>query len=752
MAAHRPGGTPSPATPDPSGLVCPPITDAELIAAVRGGDRAAFAELYTRHAPAATAVARRLVSRPADAEDIVAETFARVFRLLGQGKGPDSFFRAYVFTAVRHLAVSFGQASNRVDLSDDETVFDDALGAGQNDPGEWIGDRQIVREAFASLPERWRTALWYAEVEGLATSQMAPILGLTSNGVAALLYRAREGLRQAYLGQHLARPSVEACRTVAGRLGAYARGALGERERGRVAGHLATCGRCRTVAAEISDINKGLRGVIAPLVLGGGAGLADLLNAIGGLPPIPSTGPALALSGGGPAPPASAPEVAAPDVGVGAPSVPAQSLQVCGPEVAGADLAGGARPGPGTAGARAAKGGASGGVAIAGVAVAAIVAGVAVLGQRAPDPPPAHTPAAAQSEASTLGPETVPPDATDGADTMALVFTRDGPLGIELVGAPLPSCQGEDAPAKCAASSAAALALPDRAEVLYATLAWAASDPSEPLGEATLVAPDGKRHAVAPAKRDVLLAGLQATAEVTEAVATGGGGIWTVTGATVGSGKTAFAGWSLTVVYAAPDLPKRRASVYQGALRVEAGTGKELEVEAPAGTASHVGFVAWGADAARSGSDIWMSSGTGRGAVSQELIANPFRGRAAGYAGERLPGTDVVAVNHGVVFPRADGAANTVALRLRAWGDSDQSDPFTLGAVSLVADLLPESAPALPPTAGPGPGRATASRSRPVAFDGLDIADQLPGAGLEAVVRCHFGGDAGHCVIVGECL
>ena len=83
--------------------------------------------------------------------------------------------------------------------------------------------RLIVR-AFSRLPERWRTVLWRLEVEGRAPAEVAPMFGLSANGVSALAMRAREGLRQAYLQEHIGTNIPAACRTYAEELGAGARG------------------------------------------------------------------------------------------------------------------------------------------------------------------------------------------------------------------------------------------------------------------------------------------------------------------------------------------------------------------------------------------------------------------------------------------------------------------------------------------------------------------------------------------------
>ena len=103
---------------------------------------------------------------------------------------------------------------------------------------------------------------------GAEPAEIAPILGLTANGVAALSYRAREGLRQAYLQQHLQDPLDDGCRAVAGKLGSYVRNGLGTRETAQVEAHLEDCGTCRGLVLELGDVNHGMRAVIAPLVLG----------------------------------------------------------------------------------------------------------------------------------------------------------------------------------------------------------------------------------------------------------------------------------------------------------------------------------------------------------------------------------------------------------------------------------------------------------------------------------------------------
>nr|WP_042195619.1 sigma-70 family RNA polymerase sigma factor [Kibdelosporangium sp. MJ126-NF4]CEL22120.1 sigma-70 region 2 domain protein [Kibdelosporangium sp. MJ126-NF4]CTQ92901.1 sigma-70 region 2 domain protein [Kibdelosporangium sp. MJ126-NF4] len=247
-------------------------SDAELIESVRKGTVAAYGSLYERHVGAAYNLARQLTRNQAEADDLVSEAFAKVLDTLRAGRGPDSAFRAYLLTALRHTAYDKTRRDKRVELSDDVTTVSGADTAVPFSDTAVAGlERTLAARAFSRLPERWQAVLWHTEVEGQTPAEVAPILGLTPNGVSALAYRAREGLRQAYLQVHLAESTSERCRATAERLGAWTRGGLSKRETAQVESHLDECDRCRALAAELADVNSGMRVFIAPLVLGVGA-------------------------------------------------------------------------------------------------------------------------------------------------------------------------------------------------------------------------------------------------------------------------------------------------------------------------------------------------------------------------------------------------------------------------------------------------------------------------------------------------
>jgi RNA polymerase sigma factor (sigma-70 family) len=239
--------------------------DAELISAVRGGDSDAYGELFARHVDAARRLARQLAG-PADADDLVSDAFTKVLTVLQRGGGPDLAFRAYLLTAVRRLHVDRIRAGSRLRPVDDLTPFDPGL-PFQDTAVEGF-DNAAAARAFASLPERWQMVLWHTEVEQQKPADIAPLLGMSANSVSALAYRAREGLRQAFLSQHASDPDDVDCAWTRDHLGAYVRGGLSRRDAARVDDHLAACRACAAVYLELTEVNSGLAALLAPLLLG----------------------------------------------------------------------------------------------------------------------------------------------------------------------------------------------------------------------------------------------------------------------------------------------------------------------------------------------------------------------------------------------------------------------------------------------------------------------------------------------------
>lgn len=245
-------------------------SDAELLARVRAGEPDAYGELWLRHEPAASSLARYLTRSGHEADDVVADAFARVLRAIKGGAGPTESFRPYLLTAVRRTVWRHSEEANqhRLAASEDEAELIDLRMAVEPEDRT---DEGIVLRAFQELPERWQLVLWHTEIEGQPPAAVAPLLGLSPNATAALAVRAREGLRQAFLQAHLQARPPESCRFSVEHLGSFVRDGLGKRDNAKVEAHLADCGECQELQSELGSLNKALRSVVGPVVVGAGA-------------------------------------------------------------------------------------------------------------------------------------------------------------------------------------------------------------------------------------------------------------------------------------------------------------------------------------------------------------------------------------------------------------------------------------------------------------------------------------------------
>ena len=207
------------------------------------------------------------------------EAFARIYQAIQKGGGPTGSFRAYLFTSIRNTAAGWGRARREASLDEFDAVADPS--STEQAANEAL-DQSLSAQAFRSLPSRWQEVLWYSEIEQMKPAEIAPLLGMSAGATAQLAFRAREGLREAWIQAHLTHGGARvACEWTIERLGAYSRGNLGTRDRSKLEDHLGECARCLIVAAEAKEVSHRLALVLLPLVLGvGGSGayLAMLQN------------------------------------------------------------------------------------------------------------------------------------------------------------------------------------------------------------------------------------------------------------------------------------------------------------------------------------------------------------------------------------------------------------------------------------------------------------------------------------------
>lgn len=226
--------------------------DADLLAAAGEGDEEASDELFRRHHTAVLRYARGLVRDQHLAEDLTSEAFTRTFAAMRQGGGPRDACRPYLYTVVRNTATDWARGARRTVVTDEVAEW---ASDSEEEPPD-VDELDALVRAFRSLPERWQTVLWYTVIEDEPVGQVAELLGMEKGAVSQLAFRAREGLRQAFLvAGSGGRPE---CAEFTAQLAASVR-RPGRRRSRALRQHLEACEECRRASKEMADINGRLR-------------------------------------------------------------------------------------------------------------------------------------------------------------------------------------------------------------------------------------------------------------------------------------------------------------------------------------------------------------------------------------------------------------------------------------------------------------------------------------------------------------
>lgn len=176
-----------------------PRGDAELLSALRAGDRGSYEVLWRRHADAARRYAYRIF--PARADDLVSESFLAIYQqVTTTDKGPQFAFRSYLKTVIRNTAIAWRKDAERVLTGEDVDQVEPNDGLRALEQQAHSAD---VLAAFQALPERWQRVLWLAEVDEADRPEIARELGIKPNAVSALQRRARTGLKFQWLSRQI---------------------------------------------------------------------------------------------------------------------------------------------------------------------------------------------------------------------------------------------------------------------------------------------------------------------------------------------------------------------------------------------------------------------------------------------------------------------------------------------------------------------------------------------------------------------
>ena len=181
------------------------LSDEELVARARDGDRSAFAGLVDRHSVSVFNLTLRIVGNREDAEEAAQDVFVRAYRNLDRFRG-DARFSTWLYRIAVNVSLSSARRSRR-DLSttslsgseDEEEGLPLQLPDPSANPAERFEQgefREQVRNMVAALPPIYSAVISMYHIQSLTYDEISEALELPIGTVKARLFRARAALRK----------------------------------------------------------------------------------------------------------------------------------------------------------------------------------------------------------------------------------------------------------------------------------------------------------------------------------------------------------------------------------------------------------------------------------------------------------------------------------------------------------------------------------------------------------------------------
>ena len=183
--------------------------DADLVRRCLSGDQRACRDLVRRYERPVYSVLMRVVRRAEDAEDLVQETFVKVFKALDR-YDTERPFSAWIFTIASRLAIDHLRRRRVKTVSlevsepgstEERTMDVEDTGLKPDEVTSYAEEESFAASLIDSLPEHYRIVVLLRHQQDLSYEEIAEALHVPLGTVKARIHRARALLKARIEGE-----------------------------------------------------------------------------------------------------------------------------------------------------------------------------------------------------------------------------------------------------------------------------------------------------------------------------------------------------------------------------------------------------------------------------------------------------------------------------------------------------------------------------------------------------------------------
>ena len=181
------------------------VTDVDPATETPEQRRARFERDAMQYVDQLYSAAMRMARNPSDAEDLVQEAYTKAFSAFHQYK-PGTNLKAWLYRILTNTYINLYRKRQREPLqSNSDTIEDWQLAKAESHTSAGLRSAETealdhlpdsdVKNALQSIPEEFRLAVYFADVEGYAYKQISEIMNTPIGTVMSRLHRGRKMLR-----------------------------------------------------------------------------------------------------------------------------------------------------------------------------------------------------------------------------------------------------------------------------------------------------------------------------------------------------------------------------------------------------------------------------------------------------------------------------------------------------------------------------------------------------------------------------